>query len=73
LPAESPCREKSALVVFYQNVRTGNGVAYAECQVEDHLMSIKKLVIVAKALVHREVCGRFTPSGVGRVERLTGP
>ena len=53
---------------------TGNGIAYAECQVENNLMSIKIIVVVAKALVHREICGWFTPSGVGRVERkLTGP
>ena len=56
-----------------QNVKTGNGIAYAECQVENYLMSIKIIVVVAKALVHREVCGWFTPSGVGRVERFIGP
>jgi hypothetical protein len=37
-------------------------VTYAECQVEDYLVCVKVLVVLAT--VQREVCGRFAPSGV---------
>jgi hypothetical protein len=47
-----------------ENYGTGEQVAYAKCQVEDHLMRIKKLVVTAEARVQREVCGGLTPSGV---------
>lgn len=71
LPAASPCGKKNALVVLDQNVKTGKGVAYAECQIKDYLMKAKIFVIVANARDHREVCGWFAPSGVSRVERFS--
>lgn len=64
LPAQSPCGEGICSDVPGQK-NTGPGkVAYAECQVEDHLMRIKELVVTARARVQREVRGGRTPSGV---------
>jgi hypothetical protein len=51
--------------------KSGPGKATnAECQVEDHLMRIKELVVTAEARVQREVRGGWTPSGV-REERFS--
>jgi len=47
-------------------------IAYAECQVEDHLMRVKELIVIAIARFHREVRGRWTPSRV-RDERFSRP
>ena len=49
-------------------------VAYAKCQVEDHHMRVKILVVTAMARVQGEVRGRITPRGVRHVnEHISAP
>ena len=72
LPAQSPYGEGISSDVLEQKIRDREAgkVTYAECQIEDHLMRIKELVITTVARLQGEVRGGQTPRGV-REERFS--